>query len=53
MVDEQRLQRLIELQKQREQIETEITGLLGGERPKRTWKRKTSPEQPQSETSGP
>jgi hypothetical protein len=39
-VDEPKLKRLIELYKQREEIEAEITGLLGGERPKRTWKRK-------------
>jgi hypothetical protein len=42
-VDEPKLKRLMELQQKREEIEAEITGLLGGERPKRTWKRKTPP----------
>lgn len=44
MVDEAKLKRLMELNEQREKIEAEITVLLGGERPKRKWTRRTEPE---------
>ena len=40
MIDESKLERLMELKQQREKIEIEITTLMGGEIPKRKWTRR-------------
>ncbi len=51
MIDEKKLVRLVELNQKREEIDAEITVLMGGEAPKRRYTKRT--EQPQqNETPG-
>ncbi len=52
MIDESKLQRLMELKLQRETIDAEITGLMGGEPAKRKWTRRAETAvEPQQEKS--
>lgn len=51
-MDETKLAKLLELNKQREAIEAEINALLGGERPKRTWMRRAPAEATTTEVAG-
>jgi len=42
MVDEDKLKRLLELKKLRDDAEKEINDILGGEKPKRKWTRRAN-----------
>lgn len=52
MFDQTKVDRIKQLETEIKERVTELNGLLGGEKPKRTWTRKTSPEEtPPPETT--
>jgi hypothetical protein len=53
MIDETKLDRLMELKRQREKIDAEITTLMGGEVPKRKWTRRTPQNEGADQTASP